>query len=104
MLLQDSLSEVAASIPGADGEDGVVEGTNTHELVLKFLDRGSQVKVGDEVVTSGLGKLFPPGVPIGWVEEFEPDPRQLFFRRNCGRPRGRTRSGSFWCLTPSGAR
>jgi rod shape-determining protein MreC len=80
MLLQDSLSEVAATIPGANGEDGVVEGTNSHELVLKFLDRGSQVKIGDFVVTSGLGNAFPPGIPIGWVEGLEPDPRQLFMQ------------------------
>jgi rod shape-determining protein MreC len=80
MLLQDSLSEVAATVPGANGEDGVVEGTNSHELVLKFLDRGSQVKIGDLVVTSGLGSAFPAGVPIGWVEGLEPDPRQLFMQ------------------------
>ena len=80
MLLQDSLSEVAATVPGANGEDGVVEGTNAHELVLKFLDRGSQVKLGDLVVTSGLGSAFPPGITIGWVTGLEPDPRQLFLQ------------------------
>ena len=36
MLLQDSLSAVAASIIGDRGEDGVVEGTNAHELMLKI--------------------------------------------------------------------
>jgi len=80
MLLQDSLSSVAASVTGVRGEDGVVEGTNSHELLLKFLDRGSQVKIGDQVVTSGLGKAFPAGVPIGWIESIEPDPRQLFLQ------------------------
>jgi len=80
MLLQDSLSEVAATVIGTQGEDGVVEGTNTHDLILKFLDRGSQVRVGDLVVTSGLGKAFPPNIPIGWVENIEPDPRQLFLQ------------------------
>ncbi len=80
MLLQDSLSAVAASVVGDRGEDGVAEGTNTHDLLLKFLDRGSQVKIGDLVVTSGLGKAFPAGVPIGWIEDVEPDPRQLFLQ------------------------
>jgi rod shape-determining protein MreC len=80
MLLQDSLSEVAATVSGPTGEDGVVEGSNAHALVLKFLDRGSQVKIGDLVLTSGLGKAFPPGIPIGWVEGLEPDPRQLFLQ------------------------
>jgi hypothetical protein len=80
MLLQDSLSAIAATVAGARGEDGVVEGTNQHELMLKFLDRGSQVKLGDLVVTSGLGKAFPAGVPIGWIDSIEPDPRQLFLQ------------------------
>jgi hypothetical protein len=80
MLLQDSLSSVAATVTGVRGEDGVVEGTNTHELLLKYLDRGSEVKIGDLVVTSGLGKAFPPGVPMGWIENIEPDPRQLFLQ------------------------
>ena len=80
MLLQDSLSSVAATITGVRGEDGVVEGTNAHELMLKFLDRGSEVKIGDLVTTSGRKKLFPPTVPIGWVENIEPDPRQLFLQ------------------------
>jgi rod shape-determining protein MreC len=80
MLVQDSLSAVAATVAGDLGEDGVVEGTNAHELVLKFLDRASQVKIGDLVTTSGLGKAFPPGVAIGWVEDIEPDPRQLFLQ------------------------
>lgn len=80
MLLQDPLSEVAATVLGPNGEDGVVEGTNSHDLLLKFLDRGSQVKLGDQVVTSGLGKSFPAGISIGWVQSLEPDPRQLFLQ------------------------
>src|SRR5262249_40848646 len=55
MLIQDPLSSVAATVIGDHPDDGVVEGNNSHELVLKYLDRGSQVKVGDAVVTSGLG-------------------------------------------------
>jgi rod shape-determining protein MreC len=80
MLLQDSLCSVAATVVGVEGEDGVVEGTNSHDLWLKFLSRGSQVKIGQEVVTSGLGRAFPMGIPIGWIEEIEPDPRQLFLQ------------------------
>lgn len=80
MLLQDSLSSVAAEVRGPNGEDGLVEGGNTHELYLRYLDRGSQVKIGDLVVTSGLGQVFPAGAPIGVVQSVEPDPRQLFLQ------------------------
>ncbi len=80
MLLQDPLSGVAAEVTGATGGDGLVEGGNAHELYLKYLDRSSQVKIGDAVVTSGLGQVFPPGVAIGTVEDIRPDPRQLFLQ------------------------
>lgn len=80
MLIQDSLSAVAATVLGSTAEDGVVEGANGHELVLKYLDRGSQVKIGDAVVTSGLGHAFPEGVPMGWVQDITLDQRQLFLQ------------------------
>jgi rod shape-determining protein MreC len=80
MLIEDSLSEVASTVRGEINEDGVVEGSNGHELILKYLDRSSHIKIGDLVVTSGLGKTFPEGVPIGWVRDLNLDPRQLFLQ------------------------
>jgi rod shape-determining protein MreC len=80
MLIQDSLSSVAATIQGSQDEDGVVEGSNSHSLLLKFLDRSSTIKVGDPVVTSGLGKVFPAGIPLGFVQEIGLDQRQLFLQ------------------------
>ncbi len=80
MLVQDPLSAVAAEVAGLSGDDGVVEGTNSHELLLKYLDRSSQVKIGDLVSASGLGKIFPAGVPLGWVQSIDPDPSKLFLQ------------------------
>lgn len=59
MLLQDSLSSIPARLEGHPSDDGVVEGTNANELLFKFLSRDSKVKIGDLVVTSGLGGSFP---------------------------------------------
>ncbi len=80
MLLQDPLSAVAATLSGKDADDGVVEGSDRHELVLKYLDRNSGIKIGDWVVTSGLGARFPAGIPIGTVEDLSLDSRQLFLQ------------------------
>jgi rod shape-determining protein MreC len=80
LLIQDSLSSVAAHLQGAANEDGVVEGTNGHDLLLKYLDRSSPVKMGDGVVTSGLGNSIPAEIPIGWVQDISLDPRQLFLQ------------------------
>jgi rod shape-determining protein MreC len=47
------------------------------ELQLPFLPVNSDVKVGDLLVTSGLGGVFPSGVPVGVVIEFARDPDQI---------------------------
>ncbi len=80
MLIHDSLSSIAATVAGANAEDGVVEGSNSHDLYLRYLNRDSHVKIGDLVVTSGLGEMFPEGIPIGWVQDIAMDPRQLFLQ------------------------
>jgi rod shape-determining protein MreC len=80
MLVHDSLSSVAATVVGATQEDGVVEGSNSHDLYLRYLSRDSQVKIGDMVITSGLGRMFPEGIAVGWVNEIGLDERQLFLQ------------------------
>jgi len=52
------------------GEEGVCE--------LKYLLNTASVKIGDEVVTSGLGKLFPEGILVGEVSQVKRDPNRLF--------------------------
>lgn len=80
MLIYDSLSAVAATVSGENPADGVVEGSSSHDLYLKYLSRDSQVKIGDLVVTSGLGHMFPAGISIGWVQDIQLDERQLFLQ------------------------
>ncbi|MCX7846611.1 MAG: rod shape-determining protein MreC [bacterium] len=48
---------------------GLIRGRGTHELVLNYLPRDAAVLPGDEVVTSGLGGIFPSGYLIGRVRE-----------------------------------
>ena len=78
MLVQDPLSAVPASVAGEKNEDGVVEGTGSHLMIMKYLSRDSRAKIGDLVLTSGLGGVFPPGLALGRVESIGPDDRQLF--------------------------
>lgn len=80
LLVHDSLSAIAARLVGSASEDGVVEGTNGHQLILKYIDRNSPIKLGDAVVSAGLGDVVPPEILIGHVEEIALDPRQLFLQ------------------------
>lgn len=47
---------------------GLIEGTGSLMLKMTYLDRQSNIQVGDMIITSGLGGIYPKGIPIGKVE------------------------------------
>jgi rod shape-determining protein MreC len=47
-------------------------------LALASIPLSSDVKVGDVVVTSGLGKRFPAGFPVGTISALRPDESRAF--------------------------
>ncbi|MEW6350006.1 MAG: rod shape-determining protein MreC [Thermodesulfobacteriota bacterium] len=47
---------------------GILTGSLAEGCVVRYLDLRSQVLAGDEVVTSGLDGVFPPGLPLGKVK------------------------------------
>jgi rod shape-determining protein MreC len=44
-------------------------GGSDRELRLEYVPRDQPIAVGDAVVTSGLDRLFPPGLLVGYVRE-----------------------------------
>ena len=50
---------------------GIVRGHGADDLRFEFLVRGGDVEVGDTVLTSGLGGVYPKGLRIGEVIEVE---------------------------------
>ena len=48
------------------------------ELRLPSIPLSSDVQVGDQVVTSGLGERFPAGFPVGTIIELQPDDSRAF--------------------------
>jgi rod shape-determining protein MreC len=77
MLLTDSLSAVSVRVVRTD-DIGLLEGRNEPTAKLNYLPHLSQVQTGDEVVTAGLGGLFPPGVPVGQVTHVQDSPDGFF--------------------------
>ena len=57
---------------------GIVRGRGSDELEFEFVERGSDVQSNDLVITSGLGGVYPKGLPIGMITEIsDPDARLL---------------------------
>lgn len=48
---------------------GVVRGRGTDQLIFEFVVRGGDVEVGDVIITSGMGGVYPKGLRVGEVVE-----------------------------------
>lgn len=65
-LLTDQQSGVAAIVQSSRAA-GVVRGSVSGALSLDFVDRAQLPVVGDVVITSGLGGVYPAGIVVGDV-------------------------------------
>ena len=86
LMILDSEGQVSALVRGSTGEGtfGIVQGTYkrgsrlTAEGNLQMLfKREDTVNVGDLVLTSGLGGVYPKDIPIGKIRDIRLDPTGL---------------------------
>ena len=76
-LLSDENSSVSAMIQSTRAQ-GMLNGSATGQLTLDLIGTDQAVNVGDVVVTSGLGGVFPKGLPLGKVTNVEKNPGSLY--------------------------
>lgn len=72
ILLSDPDSRVSA-ISAESREQGVISGDGSFTLKLRYLDLDSTIAVGEEVLTSVRGGLFPKGIRIGKITSIHKD-------------------------------
>jgi rod shape-determining protein MreC len=76
------ISDPEHSIPVRVNRSGlrtIAEGTgNLNKLNLPFLTGEADVKVGDLLIASGLGGVFPPGYPVAEISRVERNPADTF--------------------------
>ena len=76
ILISDSTHALPVQIE-RNGLRTIAVGTgSTHRLSLPFLPRNADVALGDVLVSSGLGGVYPPGLPVGRISELKRDPSQ----------------------------
>lgn len=72
LLILDASSGVAVRL-AASRETGILVGQREREMRLDLVDRETPVRPGEQVVTSGLGGIYPSGIPVGVVSRVVPD-------------------------------
>jgi rod shape-determining protein MreC len=78
LLIIDQNSAVD-SLVQRSREKGIVKGLTSSLCKLDYVVKAGDVAVGDRVVTSGMDRVFPKGLPVGEVVDVE-DTAWEFFR------------------------
>lgn len=73
VTILDLLSAVDAIVERSRAR-GVVEGLTDEVCQLKFVLRTDDIEPGDVLISSGLGGIFPKGVPVGTVSKVSRKP------------------------------
>ncbi len=66
VALTDQNSAVGAIVQRSR-QAGIIQGQGPDSLVLSYLPKDADVKENDIVVSSGMGRVIPKGIPIGRV-------------------------------------
>jgi rod shape-determining protein MreC len=79
LLILDGNSAVDAYIQRSRAR-GVLVGLGRELCLLKYVHRNEDVQVGDQVISSGMGGVFPKGLLVGTVKEVVRGSSGLFQR------------------------
>lgn len=77
-LVTDENSSVSAMVQSSRAQ-GVLRGSADGTLHLALIRTDQMVEVGDTVVTSGLGGVYPKGLPLGKVSSVERTSGSLYY-------------------------
>ena len=78
-LITDENSSISVMVQSSRAQ-GVLRGSVDGTLQLTLVRTDQMVEVGDTVVTSGLGGVFPKGLPVGTVLSVERTSGSLYYQ------------------------
>lgn len=77
LLLTDSRSAIDAIVQSSRSP-GIIEGTSTDLLRLRYVLKEHEVAAGDRIIASGLDGVYPKGALIGVVTTVATQPDHMF--------------------------
>lgn len=81
LLIIDENSNIDALLQESRTQ-GILQGASSSGCNLKYVSKTNDVKVGEVVISSGLGGVFPKGLPLGVVRSASKKEADLFQRIN----------------------
>ena len=81
LLLIDENSNIDVVLQESRAQ-GILQGASASGCNLKYVSKAIDVKAGEVVISSGLGGVFPKGLPLGIVRSVSKKEADLFQRIN----------------------
>lgn len=70
----DKNNKISVTINSTDNPyNGIIENDEQGHMIIKGLNKDNKIKIGDNVLTSGLSDIFPRGIIIGQISKIEDD-------------------------------
>lgn len=71
LLLNDINSRIPVKF-ATTGVNVILAGDNSQLLKIEFMPTDEKANIGDQILTSGMGGVFPPDLAVGTVSEITP--------------------------------
>jgi rod shape-determining protein MreC len=79
LLVTDANSSISGRVQNPESRaTGLVRGRNDDWLLMQYIGQQEQVQTGDVVITSGLGGIFPAGMPLGKIVQVRRRDQEMF--------------------------
>ncbi len=77
-LCTDENSGISAMVQATRAQ-GMLQGQPDGSLLLEYVSVDSDVQEGDIIITSGIGGVYPKGLPLGTVSSVSREPNGLYY-------------------------
>lgn len=77
-LINNSFCQMAVSLSNENRTVGLAEGDLGLSVKISFVSQSENIKVGDQVITSGLEKNIPRGLAVGRVNNVEQEVNDIW--------------------------
>jgi rod shape-determining protein MreC len=78
ILLANAPSSAIDAIVQNSRVRGILKGAGEKGYILHYVLKNAEVKVGDKIVTAGIGGVFPSGITLGTVSKVHAKRRGMF--------------------------
>jgi rod shape-determining protein MreC len=78
VLLANAPSSAIDAMIQKNRTRGIIKGVGEKGYLLEYVLRNADVEIGDQIVTAGIGGIFPPGIPLGKVSKIRRKKRGMF--------------------------